>query len=52
MTRNCEIINMSHEKQNLSQKFNEIRSKVNVLFKNQTGDMKDFKLYLKTALEV
>ena len=52
MPRNCEIIKMKQEKQVILQKFNEIRSKMNVLFKNQTESMQDFKLYLKTALEV
>jgi hypothetical protein len=52
MPRNCEIINMKQEKQVILQKFNEIRSKMNVLFKNQTESMQDFKLHLKTALEV
>ncbi len=52
MPRNCEIIKMKQEKQVILQKFNEIRSKMNVLFKNQTESMQDFKLYLKSALEV
>lgn len=43
---------MSKKKQQIGQQINEVKSKINVLFKNKNEDMHNLKIYLKKLLEV